>query len=499
MMTLVNRRVSQDVLLLSTALFAMAWAIARASVQSITIDEADTYLSFAGRDLRWVFWPDTNNHVLNSLLIWMTTHLVGPSSISMRVPALLGAALYILTCFFLCRVVTSQFTLRLPLFICLTYNPFVFDYLVAARGYSLAVAFLVAALAIPLWQGVSLDKTCALASLALGLSFTANYSFAFVDLAAFLVVITWALRKRGTEPALRVVGLCVMPGLAAALLICGYPLSHWRQATPIYYGAHSLREMTRSVTQASVYRLDPRLEGTGLYVAMSFLKTRLLRAIGILCICLLVVTRLDGSWLGNPDARRMGRFAAALAGIATFALGIHWLAFEFAGLPLPLARTGVYLVPLFTLIAGVIAGGPARSVISRWLRRGTVAAFCCLACYFVLCLRLTYFQEWQWDADAKDVYAVLARYNHTYGITDVGTSWYYTSTLNYYRAESKKENFAEFFWTVPPTEGKSIYVLNGAADREFLDKEKLVVVYRGKSSDVVIAARGEIARVCWKE
>jgi hypothetical protein len=99
----------------------------------------------------------------------------------------------------------------------------------------------------------------------------------------------------------------------------------------------------------------------------------------------------------------------------------------------------------------------------------------------------------------KDVYTVLARYNHTYGIKDVGTSWYYTSTLNYYRVTSKRENFAEFFWTVPVTEGKSIYVLNGWADKEFLDREKLVVVYRGRSSDVVIATRGEMARVCGRE
>ncbi|HEV3198190.1 MAG TPA: hypothetical protein VGZ73_09790 [Bryobacteraceae bacterium] len=38
--------------------------------------------------------------------------------------------------------------MQLALFVCLVYNPFVMDYLVSARGYSLALAFLMAAIAI---------------------------------------------------------------------------------------------------------------------------------------------------------------------------------------------------------------------------------------------------------------------------------------------------------------------------------------------------------------
>ena len=69
-------------------------------------------------------------------------------------PGPCGGGFYIFTCYFLCRIVTKQFSLRLPLFICLTFNPFIFDYLVAARGYSLALAFLLAAIAIPVWHSV---------------------------------------------------------------------------------------------------------------------------------------------------------------------------------------------------------------------------------------------------------------------------------------------------------------------------------------------------------
>src|SRR5271154_6412489 len=109
-MTLVNRRVVQDLCLILAGLFAIFWAVLRASVQAITLDEADTYFWFVARPVGYVFYPFSNNHVLNTLLMWITIHLFGTSIIAVRAPALLGALLYISTCYFLCRVITNRFS-----------------------------------------------------------------------------------------------------------------------------------------------------------------------------------------------------------------------------------------------------------------------------------------------------------------------------------------------------------------------------------------------------
>ncbi len=472
------------------AVFALVWAVVRAAVQSMTIDEADTYVMFAGRSLRWVWFPAANNHVLNSLLIWIATLCFGTTSLTVRMPALVGAALYILTCYFLAREISDDFKLRLSLFLCLTFNPFIFDYLVAARGYSLAVALLLAAIAIPLWRGISLRRACILSSLALGLSFTANFSFLFVDFAAFLALVAWALGRRGSESRIRVIEFCVLPGLLAALLIAGYTLANWRPGE-LWWGAKSLSETARSLIEDSLYQLDPRFSHSGIYKAANLLKPFLLPVLAVLCICQLVVTRLEGSWLEDARARWLGRFAAGLAAIAALSLTVSWLAFRFYKLPLPMGRTAIYIVPLCTLVAGIIAAAPARSVVSRYLRRSITTLFICLACYFLLCLRLTYFKEWRWDADVKDVYSVLARYNHNTGVNNVEMTWWYVSSLNYYRMVSGAETFREFAPSDPPTGSASIYVLNSLFDRRFLEQHKLVEVYHGKSTDVVIAVRAD--------
>lgn len=452
-------------------LFAFLWSVVRARVQSMTLDESDTYFWFVANSE--VFYPFPNNHVLNTVLMWITTHAFGLSSLTARMPALLGASLYIVACYFLCRNITDRFSLQFPLFVCLIFNPFILDFMVAARGYSLANAFLLIAIAIPVWDRWKLHTSCILASLALGLSFAANFSFAFVDLAAWLAFAVWALRR---EMSWRVVGLCVLPGLFVALLICGYPLTHMRRGD-LYYGAHSLGEMTRSLVDATLYQLNPRFGGS-LYKVMRFLKPRLLPALAILCALQLVVTR------------RLGRLAAGIGGIVMLAVGLHWLAFRFDHLALPLSRTGIFLLPLCTLFAGAIAAAPAPSMAGRWLRRGMTAVFLCLACYFVLCLRLNYFKEYEYDRDVKDVYSVLARLNHTYGVADVATNGVYASPLNFYRVASGKESFPDFkavSGEFPP--GKAMYVMDGPFDKKFIEREGLVVIYRGKTTAVVIAVR----------
>jgi hypothetical protein len=489
-MTPVNRRVFQELFLLLTALFAFSWAIIRACVQSITIDEADTYLMFVSRSAGFIWYPSSNNHVLNSLLMWITTCLLGTSSITVRAPAILGTILYIAVCYFLCGYISSQFWLRLPLFICLAYNPFLFDFMVAGRGYSLALAFLLAAIAVPLWhrekEAPSLRQSCAWASLFLGLSFSANFSFAFVDAAAFLAIAIWALGRAGAQ----IISACVLPGLLVAFLICGYPVLHWHKRE-LWYGATSLTETVRSIVQPSLFQLDPRFEKAGLYHAMNYLKPALLPLLGALCACQIVVTRIEGSWLRDARARRLGRFGSALAAIAVLAIFTHWMGFRLFGLLLPMGRTAIYLVPLCTLLAGIIAAAPGHSWAGVWLHRGLVATFFTLACYFLLCLRLTYFEEWKWDAEVKDVYPLLARYNHLDGVTEIGCSWYYTSALNFYRVASGRETIAEMRSSGEPIPGKPVYVLHSVFDREFIDREGLAVVYRGALTDIVVAVKPE--------
>jgi len=102
--------------------------------------------------------------------------------------------------------------------------------------------------------------------------------------------------------------------------------------------------------------------------------------------------------------------------------------------------------------------------------------------------------EYKWNAEVKDVYSVLARLNHTYGVTEVAANGLFLNALNYYQALSKGETFPEFTVALSdPDAGRpaAIYILYGTDDRKLIATQKLAVIYDGRISDVAIAVKAD--------
>src|SRR5262249_29992267 len=120
-----------SILVILASVFGLS--VYRAANQSITCDEALTYnwfLSDTGR----LFWFDANNHILHTYLAWISTSLFGPKEFTLRLPALLGAVLYLGAVFYLSRLLVRPTGWALLLVLLLVSNPLVLDFLPAARG-----------------------------------------------------------------------------------------------------------------------------------------------------------------------------------------------------------------------------------------------------------------------------------------------------------------------------------------------------------------------------
>ena len=87
-----------------------------------------------------------------------------------------------------------------------------------------------------------------------------------------------------------------------------------------------------------------------------------------------------------------------------------------------------------------------------------------------MCLRLTYFNEWDYQADVKKVYDVVAWYNPNRGVRDAG-----------------RETLLPFTSHDAPAKDKQLYVLSSTHEGEFIAANRLKVVYRGETTDVVVA------------
>jgi hypothetical protein len=468
----------------ATALFALLWAVTRACVQSITIDEADTYLVWVARPNPSHWEASSNNHVLNSLLMRLSTSIFGLSHLSVRAPALLGATIYILMALALCRLLAPAVRVQWPLFAGLVFNPFIFDHLVAARGYALALGFLMAALAIaaysharawPLW------KACAACSVCLALSFAANFSFAIVDAFTLMAICIWACaRTQGFQTRVRIAGACILPGLLATLFVSAPVVLHWPKGQLIY-GSLSLREWFGEVMRDSLYELNPQLVNPMLMGVLLHVRQLLIPAL------LALAAWQWGSLLRRKTAQQLPdrvpylcrAICFMMLAVATASVLTHWAMFKLFHVLMPKERTAIWIVPLAMLAIGAVAAG----------RRALTISLYTLSFYFLLCLRLNHFREWYWDADVKQVYGVLAQYNHKGGVKEVASNWMYSSALNYYRLASGRETLEDITGSIEMPPGRSIYVLNYVSDEAFLKQQKLRVVYRGAASEVVVAVR----------
>jgi hypothetical protein len=499
------------------ALSVLTLIAIRSLIQSITIDEADTYVYWISGKVQKPWFPHSNNHLLNTYLIWAFVHLFGLNNVSMRLPSFIGAVLYLSATYRFCVSFVDRFPLRLPLYACFILNPFVLDFFVAARGYGLALGFLTTAIVI-MCEGLAerpasrrqLLMRMAVISACLALSFVANFSFAFVISASYCLFLGfWAASQwpyvRDTPtgaaaPLYLQMGAALLPGASIVAALGGWTLLHWPKGQ-LVVGSSSFAELWNTFLAFTFPELNGRILPPSLInkvMPWGPVLPWALITICVLQIIYLVIRRKQ--WRNRPSANRAARAGVYLGAVIIITLFMHWLAFRFAGLLMPKGRTSVFLLPLCLMVVGIVANLPHVDTLGRTLQWATVAILFVGSAYFFGCLRVHFFLEWRFNADVEETYRKLVQITGAGRRVDIPSEFEYTSALNYYREYFHDDSFGPFWLydnprSAPNTHYKPypldqpVYVLAFPQDGEFAAEQHLKVVYRGSVSDVVIAMK----------
>jgi uncharacterized membrane protein len=506
-----------SIVLRATAALAAITVIVRACVQAITVDEAVSYTTFARLPNFDLWKAHSNNHVLNSLLMRLFTSVFGTSHLTVRGGAVIGAAIFIYAVYRLTKSIAGESILAWALFTCFVFNPFILDFLVAARGYSLALAFLALAVAIAFgavgrapWSATGLEpkaeervgrepggppyRECALVSICLALSFSANFAFGVVDAVAWLALFIWmanapAIRKLTGKGRSRVraqlLAMAVLPGLLVATYIVGGALLHWRDVS-LGYGVTSLRDCLRSLVEASLYQVNPMVVSPIFLGMIRRNAHHILPLLAIFCTWRIIAIVRERAMTRDRHSRRLLAICLTAVFIMAIALTGHEILFHAFGVNLPQDRTAIYLVFLLTLAIGALASIPLKSLNGRLSGRALTAGLLAAAVYFLSCYRIGYFKEWEFDRDIDQVYSVIAYYNHTCGIRDAGVNWRYDAPLNYYRIVSRRETFSVFKGSDHDyPDGQRLYVLNDWDDAAYIKAKALKVAWKSPAGVTV--------------
>jgi hypothetical protein len=313
------------------------------------------------------------------------------------------------------------------------------------------------------------------------LGFTANFSFAFADAMCLLFLLLWGLRAGA--PRWKLLAAYSVPAMIVILAIPSSALMQW-QPGMLFYGAHSMREMTRSIVFSVFQQLNPFLVNPLLLEAAGRLRRFWLPSIGVLVLIQAIAAAIARRRLADDHSRWVIALAGVAAGTVGVSLLVHWICFRWFGLLLPIYRTALYLAPLATLVIGALA-----SLAVSWRRQALTALMFVLAAWFLLSLQLSSFIEWQYISEAKDAYYAAANYARARCIHDVAASWRYDAALDFYRLYTGNTSISKFTGDGKYAPGRDLYVLHGAEDGAFIDAQKLKIVYHGDTTDVVIAVR----------
>ena len=158
----------------------LAFSSYRAWNIPMTVDEGTTWFVYAQFPLIDVFLNrpvNTNNHFLNTFLIKFTTSLFGGGIVAIRLSSLFGHLLYIIFSFKLIKLISNRTIVVLTAIVLLHFNPYLNDFFGLARGYSLSWGMMMASMYY-LYQYILLEKNKHIA-----------WSFVFAVLSVYSILI----------------------------------------------------------------------------------------------------------------------------------------------------------------------------------------------------------------------------------------------------------------------------------------------------------------------
>lgn len=465
-------RYRRAALALLSILFAVN--VYRAVTQAITVDEAFAYLKLMNGPPSLVFTTyDACHHVLYTYLARISIAVFGVSAIALRLPALLAGLLYFSVVYRFCRWLSGD-TWRLLLGVALlSLNPLVLDFLVAARGYGMALAFLLLAF-------YEFARFCASereanggrrltrSGLWLSASIAANLTMLFPALALMVLAacVVVFLRRGGWLTIQRYLAAVIVP----AFLLMVLPFSHAARDN-FYYGLPALFDSLRGLAAFS----------TGRAISQWVLLT--LAAVPI---------AVFAAALKQAISTRFAMWNAAAWTLLISSAGL-WItmagliaAHDLFRVPYPAGRTGLYLILLFLaqlLSAIEWALGQGRS--GKWT--GALLGVCASAMIvlFAGAFRVTYFAEWDFCRELKPMLAALEKNKPAGKIIRVAGSFEYETCVNFYRIKR------DLGWMQPMSRAQldsgDFYLYTGTDWQRAADRH-LRVLYADPLSHAVLAA-----------
>lgn len=383
-------------------ILAFIYILLRAYYLSITFDEATTCLNYVAKSYIGIFTEESmaNNHFLNTVLIKFFTSVFGISELVVRIPALFGASLYLVSTYYISKLLFRKYYFLISIFLLIS-NALIMDFLPLARGYSLALGFFMVAL-----YYILKEEYNEIVILMCTLSVFSLLSFLYVY-AAFILLL--AYRELGDRRSL--VLKVILPAGCSALflfLVLFNTVKRMQQTGEFYFGGTTSfwQDTARSLI---VYTLYDN------YSNILLIEISQIIIIGLIGVGLLIAYK---------RSERELRVISFLLIIVVLLIHLH----HALGTRFLLDRTAIFFVPLFSLFI-ILAW---QAIPSRIANAFFSIIVILILINFIGSINITYTLTWNYDADTKNALKEMIRDYQT-GQRTIGVTSIYYPSVSFYR------------------------------------------------------------------
>jgi hypothetical protein len=464
---------------------ALAVSIYRAATQSITHDEARVFLLYMQGSVRHAFaYTGIQNHVLQAVLSRLMLTWLPASAFVIRIPTLLAAVLFCAAVVAICERLFDDRWMCWTVVALMTLHPYTLDFLSAARGYGLMLAFLLVATALVVPGVISIPESIAhaAAGVSLGLAIAATTACLFaVAGIVFAAAMSYALSRRWRDGVVRIATLCIVAAIVAAIPLANQLYratgSDYQLATQL--GSDSFLLEAASLIRASVSRGNPYLTTMGV-VTRGQVAALVIAAMSVVAAVVLAIARLS-RWTSLEAAdRALVWLVTMLTGTVASTVGAHLL----MHVTYPQARMALYWIPFVTL---AIALAWSRTRAGSVSRVGGWAVALLVVVVDLSLLDVTTYADWKPDApDAALVDNIVNDHRGSGRQVTVGGSWVLEPSMNFYRV-TRRLDWMRPMERRPPDAGDDYYVLV-KEDRATVDRLRLHVLYDDSRTGTLAAA-----------
>jgi len=415
-------------------------------------------------------------------------------------PSLLGGLLLMIATVRIVLYGIRPTSLALLTILLVSLNPFVLDYLSAARGYGLSVGLLLYAiyLTIRAFDAKNQQPLRDSAALLAAFSAAANLMSMFPVMGMFAALFLDARRHHGTRECLVIAARTIGVFVLAFGVVCGPPLSHARNEQ-FAFGATSLQQMAESILSFTLRyaygAFDVQGHAMDLSPAWHVASTVAYWGIG-----LLFLTGLVFSWhptaeikYGNNGGRRVLQVVSMVLVMASaLQIGAHLL----IGTNYPISRASLYIVVLGSILPNVLLS--VLLVGMRTWKIPLLTAWCtaggCVVGVLASQITTESYVEWKYAADVTRILATIKEDSKGQSApVQVIATWLLVPSMEFYRRTRPEPWLAEVaidgLWR---TKGKKLkplaqYVIMLPGDYDALDSWDMRVVEKEILSGAIIA------------